>query len=164
MLWHERVQGLFTSAERSIADSLEAQPVTPYTSPAGLCACSFVRSRCSLQLWSITTIHGRCAAAGFFDANKAVANLLFARVDNDKIFSGEFDEVVETPSMMDLMMGITEAEDPEVSTTYVQWRSFEIGFNDKKTKFIFVWRAGDSVLGQGFHLVAGDMQDSSGKR
>ena len=115
--------------------------------------------------FSITTIHRRCAVAGLSEAKQAAADLLFARVSNDKIFSGGFNEVPETPSLMDLIMGITGVEDPQVSIIGVQWRSFEIGFNDKKTKFIFVWRAGGTGdLRQGFHLVAGDMQDSSGKR
>ena len=104
--------------------------------------------------FSITTIHRRCAVAGLSEAKQAAADLLFARVSNDKIFSGGFNEVPETPSLMDLIMGITGVEDPQVSIIGVQWRSFEIGFNDKKTKFIFVWRAGGTGdLGQGFHLV-----------
>ena len=90
-------------------------------------------------------------APGLSKAKQASADLLFTRVCNDKIFSGTIDYDDDD----ELLTGVVEEEDAQ--TIGVECRSFEIGFNDKKTKFIFVWHGGGTtVLGQGLRLVTGD--------
>ena len=101
---------------------------------------------------------GSCVwlTSGLSKAKQAATELLFSRVSNDKVFAGEFDE-----GFTDMYMSDSEDDAEERVTTNVKWHSFEIGFDDKKTKFIFVRHSdrsyfGDMPNGEKLLLVAGD--------
>jgi hypothetical protein len=59
---------------------------------------------------------------------QAEAKLFFDRVVNDKVMSGDLEE----PDVFDYF------EDEFHDPTMTQWRSFDIVYDQKKTRFVFI--------------------------
>ena len=83
---------------------------------------------------------------------QAEAKLIFDRVVNDKIMSGEIQENPEPLPWAGLLDLFEDGDEDHALLTHVKWRSFDILHDQKTTRFVFIRVEGNSV--SRLHLVA----------